>query len=149
MLIKQEIIIQINSKLQENISTLKNSISSAKESRDNDTKSSAGDKFETGREIINTEIQKGEIQLSKLFKLQSDLSLINTTKTFTKVEFGSLVSTKSYSYLISIPFGKVIIKDKTYYAISLASPLGQQIFGKSNGDKISFNGRSIEILGIE
>lgn len=149
MSLKQEIINLINSQLQENISTLKKSISSSKESRDNDTKSSAGDKFETSREIINTEIQKGEVQLSKLFRLQNDLSIINTKKKFTNVEFGSLVTTNNFSYFISIPFGKISIHGKLYYAISLASPLGQQIFKKAKGDIISFNGNNFEILSID
>ena len=143
--IKQTIIQHIDSLISEKIEALKLNIASARESRNNDTKSSAGDKFETGREVINSEIQKGEVQLAKQFKLQNDLKQLKLSKTYKKVEFGSLVFTNQFNYFIAIPFGKISINGKEFYAISLASPLGKQLFEKQVGDTIVFNDNKIKI----
>jgi len=67
---KQLIHNQLLTDLDKRIKSAKEFIESAKESRDNDTKSSAGDKFETGREMMQMEIDKNETQLRKALKLK-------------------------------------------------------------------------------
>ena len=58
--LKEQILNQLLTQLDQKTETAKTAIESAKESRDNDTKSSAGDKFETGREMMQMEIDKNE-----------------------------------------------------------------------------------------
>lgn len=120
-------------------------IASAMESRNNDTKSSAGDKFETGREMIQMEINNNEIQLNKAHILQQELSKIDLHKISEKIEPGSLVITNHENYFISVAMGKIMVDDQTYYAISLASPIGLLLSGKRKGDQVSFQNRTLEI----
>jgi len=44
----------------------------AKESRDNETKSTAGDKYETGRAMADIEVQKMDMQLAKHKQMLSE-----------------------------------------------------------------------------
>ncbi len=134
--------------LDEKIESAKMTIQSAKESRDNDTKSSAGDKYETGRAMMQMEIEKSEVQLSKTLKLKRELSQINIQKENKKVAFGSLVLSNQGNYFISIGMGKVEINNKVFFAISLASPIGKLLQNKTTGEKIKFNDKEITITDI-
>ena len=147
-MLKQKIYNSIVESLDYKIEIAKEAILSAKESRDNDTKSSAGDKFETGREMMQIEIDKNEAQLSKALHLKNDLSKINLLTNNTKVEFGSLVKTNNGTYFISVGIGKVEVDKKEYYAISLVSPVGKILYKKKIGDKVFFQNREFFIENI-
>jgi hypothetical protein len=61
---------------------------------------------------------------------------------------GSLVNTNTGNYYLSISLGKLTLHAKDYFLISAVTPIGKLLIGKSIGDSVSFNGKSIEILGI-
>ena len=146
--IKKQICTYILELLSEKAETAGQAIASAKESRNNDTKSSAGDKFETGRAMMQMEMDKSQMQLSKILEQQKDLTGIDLTKTYTKVEYGSLVQTNGGWYFMSIGYGKVTVSNNNYYVISMASPIGQALKGKEAGSTIQFQGREITIEAI-
>ena len=124
----------INKLLDERIETLERSILSARESRDSDTKSSAGDKYETGREMVQQEMDKYRGLLSKTYGLKNDLSRMKPKEKHDQVGFGSLAVTSCGNYFISVPIGKVAIQQEDIYCISMASPVGQLLNGKKEGD---------------
>lgn len=123
-------------------------IESIIESRNSDTKSSAGDKFETGRAMAQMELEKMGKALGRSTKLLQNLDLINLEKQYKQVEFGSIVITNKENYFASFGLGKVTVDSIDYYAISLASPIGQVIRQKRVGDIIEFQGRGIIIEEI-
>ena len=55
---KSEIHLKLRSQLEKSVEEARKEYALAKESRDSDTKSSAGDKFETGREMMQREMDK-------------------------------------------------------------------------------------------
>lgn len=146
--LKKQIYDELLNRLDQKIETAKLSIESTKKSRDNDTKSSAGDKFETGREMMQMEIDKNEAQLGKALKLKRELSQINIQKESKKVEFGSLVFTSEGIYFISIGIGKIEINKENIFAISLASPIGKLLHNKIIAKKVQFQGREFTINDI-
>jgi len=131
------------------IISLEQTIVSAKQSRDNETKSSMGDKYETGRAIIQFELEKNIIQLNKTRKLKAELLKIDLHKKYKKVEFGSLVATDKDTYFISIGTGKIKTNNNNYYCISQASPMGRTLFNKKEGDYFKFNGMDFIINNIQ
>ncbi|QGY42388.1 hypothetical protein GM418_01575 [Maribellus comscasis] len=145
---KEEIINEIVRQLDDRISFLKQSIQAAKESRDNETKSSVGDKYETGRAMVQMELEKNRAQLAKTEHLKTSLNKIDLHKRYEKVEFGSFVETNLGNYFISVAFGKVEINNVPIFSISLNSPVGKTIEAKTTGEKINFQGRQIEIKSI-
>jgi hypothetical protein len=146
--IKFELSLQISYQLELMINETRKSIKSAIESRDNDTKSSAGDKHETARAMVQIEIDKSEDQLKKTIDLQSELLSLNFEKEYKKIEKGCLVVTNTETFFISIGLGKIILKDSIYYAISLASPIGALLKDKVIGDKVQLNGKEILVKSI-
>lgn len=138
---KNQLIVQLLHELQLRKHTLENMLATTKESRDNDTKSSAGDKFETGRAMMQQEMDKLEQQLYQLKQQIHLLQTIDTRSAHSQVGVGSLVYTNTHTYFLAIPFGKMILNDHNYWVISTASPLGKCLMGKKEGDYFEFQGR--------
>lgn len=139
---------QIRELLNTRTEELTQAIASIKESRDNESKSSAGDKYETGRAMMQIELDKNETQLRNTLQLKSELSHINLQQSYDRVAFGSLVITNQENYFIAVGMGKIMLGDVAYYAISMASPIGMVLKDQKVGQKISFQGREIAILEI-
>ena len=146
--IKSRIVSLMQQILASKIKDAELAIASAKESRNNDTKSSAGDKYETGRAMMQMEIDNNELQLSKALLQQSELSKIDLTINKNKVVPGSLVITNHENYFISIAMGKIEADNQIYYAISMASPIGTFLLNKTVGEQINFQGRTLVIQKI-
>ena len=146
--LKLQLIQHLQRILESNEIAIKNALTLAKESRDGDTKSSAGDKYETGRAMMQIEIDKFENQLQKTRVLQKELERINLDRTFNEAVMGSIVQTNTDFIFISIGLGRIVLNGQNYITISQASPLGQAIYNKKKGEKFSLNGRENDILGI-
>ena len=117
-------------------------------SRDSDSKSSAGDKHETSRAKIQTEIDLLNKQLGLLNRQKQELSNIDFCKNYSSATIGSLVKTNNGSYFISIGIGRININNEIFYAISLVSPIGILLKNKKIGDVFSFRNTSFKIIDI-
>lgn len=146
--LKAMIYIHLQKNLDQKIQTARSAMQSAEESKNNETKSSAGDKYETGRAMMQMEQDKNEAQLMKLVTLKRELAQINLQKEYDKVELGSLVMTNQGNYYIAIGIGKIVVDQETCYAISLASPIGRLLHGKRQGDSVKFQDKVFEIEKI-
>lgn len=91
--------VHLQSAIGEKILICRKAIDLAIEARDNDSKSSVGDKYETNRAMMQIELEKNNRQLAQYLKQKKELSDIDINKTFDKVEFGSLVLTNQGNYL--------------------------------------------------
>lgn len=147
-MIKNRLIALLRHEITSKIEMLTVDIKSLVESKNNDTKSSAGDKYETSREMAQIELNKLEIQLQKSNVLLNELNKIEKIKSSKTIEIGSLVISSQENYFLSVPFGKLILEHNEYYAISLASPMGIALKNKKIGDIVEFGGRKIEIKEI-
>ena len=145
---KEDILSELHKIIDQKIKIASLAIESAKESRDSDTKSSAGDKYETGREMMQIEIDKNTVQLSNAKQLKDEISKIDCKKNYDKTDFGSLLVTSQGMYFISIGIGKIIINDKMIFVISKVSPIGTILLNKKKGDIVLFQNNKIEILNI-
>lgn len=138
---KTALLQQLETLVAEKVTMATQAIASTKESRDGDTKSSAGDKYETSREMAQQELNRLEGQLGQARGLKAELARINPAKTTTIAELGSLVTTSQGHFFLSVGLGKVEVEGTVYFALSLVSPMGKQLLGCKIGDKIQFNGR--------
>ncbi|MGI9530801.1 3-oxoacyl-ACP synthase [Lutimonas sp.] len=115
---------------------------------ENESKSSAGDKHETGRAMLHLEMEKASQQLEVVSKMKEVLQRIDLSINSSHARLGSLVTTSQGHYFLSISAGLIAIKDNSYYAISSSSPIGALLLGKSQGDEITLSGKKIELLSI-
>ncbi|MCS5490530.1 GreA/GreB family elongation factor [Algoriphagus limi] len=143
---KEEIFQMAVSFLKDRLSQLQEERKAISEGILEDDKSSAGDKFETGREMLTQDLRQVEGQIKSNSALLEELYRIQSIKGIgEKVREGSLVKIGDDHFLISVALGKLALPEGEIYLISPASPLAQQIFGKSNGDSVLFKGKSHQL----
>ena len=135
----------VNNRLQ----TVNDIISSNQKALQSETKSSAGDKHETGRAMLQLEMEKAGQQLTGIRQMKEILGKINISKTSKNVHLGSIIETNLVSYFLSISTGKIVVNNKVYFAISVSSPIGKLLLGKKENEVFYFNGNSIKIEKIE
>ncbi len=134
--------------VQERIDSFQKAMKEAQDSANSEEKSSAGDKYETGRAMMQIERDKNAKQLEETLKLKKALSVFSPQQTHTQVALGSLVYTQEGTFYIAISAGKISIDGTTYFAIAPTSPLGLAFMNAEAGHRITFNHKTYEITSI-
>jgi transcription elongation GreA/GreB family factor len=134
--LRQQLLSQCQLVIDQRIGSAEELIRMAQESANQEGKSSAGDKYETGRAMAQLEIEKASSQLAEANKLKQALKQVPSDAVGPVVRLGSLVITNQGSYFICIAAGKLTVDDKTWFAISPGSPLGAKLIGKKEGDVV-------------
>lgn len=145
---KHALLVHLNTLLDRSIHALKAELATTLDARNSDTKSSAGDKHEVGRAMVQQELDQLEAQLAKTQAMQQELARVPLDRNCDRVAFGSLVTTDQGCYFIAIGLGAVEVNGETCYVISLASPIGQALKDKRVGEVLDFNGKRITVEGI-
>ncbi len=150
MNLKQELLTYCHQWVDERINTSKQAIDSVQASANEETKSSAGDKYETGRAMAQLEIEKNTSQLAEAQRMKQLLNQISANASKKKIVLGSTVKTSIGNFFLSISSGKVTTREGTeYICVSTASPLGAKLVGLQAGDKTIFNHQQIDILNAQ
>lgn len=114
-----------------------------------DTKSSAGDKFETGREMMSRDLMTVENQLKQAnFEFDELCRLQAIKEPSSSVQEGSLVQVGADKYLISVSLGQLTVDGQKLFMLSKNSPLGEILVGTKKDDQVEFRGRSIRITEL-
>ncbi|MBX2873177.1 MAG: GreA/GreB family elongation factor [Saprospiraceae bacterium] len=145
---KQEIHELCVKKLEANIQQLTKAIADIQTAANQETKSSAGDKYETGRAMmqqekdkLNARLATNQHQLSQLNQLKPELSKA-------QAENGSLVRTNEGLFYFAAAIGKLLVGTQKCFVISLDSPLAKALWHKRKDEIIIFQGRKIRIVDI-
>lgn len=123
-------------------------IADARESSANETKSSAGDKYETTREVLQQEIDLNLSRLNELKKLKTVLDHISPTQTSLTISPGAVVYTSNGNFYISISAGKIEADGTGFYAISSSSPIASKMLGQKAGYSFDMNGKRFVIKAV-
>lgn len=119
------------------------------ESLQMETKSSAGDKHETGRAMVQLEQEKLAKQLLELDNMARVLDQVGIDSNSKKVGLGNLVRTNTAIYFIAISAGAVEIENtETVFCVSARSPIAQAMLGKEEGFEFVFNGAKQRVLEV-
>lgn len=123
---------------------------SLQESNQQEGKSSAGDKHETGTAMVHLEMEQWSRQREEHDRQMQELSrsapgLMDTT---IQVVPGSLVKATNGWYYVTTGFGKIEINGITIWAISAASPVGQALLKKRLGEAFAWGKVSGQIEAL-
>ena len=140
----KQCVAHVNTRLQ----TIQTIIYSHQKALSSETKSSAGDKHETGRAMLQLEMEKAVQQLASVQQMQQTLARVPIAKSSTSIRLGSIIETSSIHYFLSVSAGKLTVNEITYFAISPSSPIGQLLVGKQAGDIFHWNGKEIKINNV-
>jgi len=127
MTIKQDLYNQCELFVEQRLQIIKETIADIQKSLLSETKSSAGDKHETGRAMLQIEREKAGRQLAEIQKLAEILSKIDLKNTSNRIGLGSVVFTSDANYFIAISAGELSVNDEVFYAIS-ATVLSKAFF---------------------
>jgi len=119
------------------------------ESLKEESKSSAGDKHETGRAMLQIDRENAGKQLREIENLQRILPKIDILKISEYARLGSLVYTNHATFFISISIGAVVVSKTNYFCVALQAPIGLLVSGKKKGDSFSFNDKNYTITSIK
>lgn len=146
--VKQQLYAFCKSFIENRFVRINNNIESLQEALNSETKSSAGDKHETGRAMIQLEREKLGNQLAEAQLLQELFKKIPLKTGFSKVGLGSVVYTDRQNYYMGVSAGELKIDGVSYFAIAPNTPIGKLLLGKVVGDVVVFNSKKMEILQL-
>lgn len=147
--LKLQLLAHCRSETDARIKGITDSLTAIETARNGETKSSAGDKFETGRAMMQLEEAKLNHQLNEAVKVRDILEQVRSSDSTTgRIAAGSLVATNRGNYFLAVGLGKVKVAGRTFFCTSLDSPIGQFLHGKTVGDHFSFNELAFDILGV-
>ncbi len=148
MNIKEQLYKQCCDFVESRLTNINNVISEIQVSLQSETKSSAGDKHETGRAMLQLEREKAGNQLAEIQNIKEILSKVDTNKVLQIVGLGSVVYTTQSNYFISISAGQINANQSSFYAISPSTPIGQILLTKKAGDVIVFRDQEFKIIKV-
>lgn len=114
----------------------------------NDSKSTAGDKHETGRAMMQLAQEQLGKQLHEAELKRNQLARLNANHKHDRISECSLIETNEGTLFLATPLGKVQFENRVVFVISVQSPLGKLLSGKREGETVSFNQRIISIVSI-
>ncbi|MDN3676617.1 hypothetical protein QWY90_04755 [Flavobacterium paronense] len=145
---KQQILQRYKEMLQDRIDVFQDMISGLTVDAQNDAKGSAGDKHETALSMMHLEQEKLNQKLKEILEQKAILDKIDASQTHIKVALGSLVMANGMQLFISTALPKLILEDKSIFALSPQSPLGSKLMGNEVGFEFDMNGKPFIIQNV-
>ncbi len=143
--LKHKLVVYCRQEISKRIESSQQAMNNAQQAANEEGKSSAGDKYETGRAMMQIERDKAASQLAESLKLMQIINQLDLTHVHTSVRIGCLVQTQSQQFFLAVGLGAVTMDDETYYVISTASPMGKALLGLKAGDSFNFQGKQYTI----
>jgi transcription elongation GreA/GreB family factor len=145
---KEKLLEKVKELIENRMQTSYEAMEAAKNSANEEGKSSAGDKYETARAMGQLDREMNGRMYEQALQERLSLDKINTEMLFTKVSFGALVETTMGYIFVAIGAGIIELESKKFMIISTQAPIGQLIIGKTINDTFEFRGKSHKILFI-
>jgi transcription elongation GreA/GreB family factor len=114
----------------------------------NETKSTAGDKHDTSKSMMQLEQEKLGQQMKQLIQQKKILENLDIRRVTDKVEFGCVVETDNGNFFMSISAREIEIGNKIYIPVSMQSPLAMAMLNHCADDQVVFNGKAYTIKSV-
>ena len=147
--IKQSLLQECKNVVQRRYEKINQTLTDIIESLEDESKSSAGDKHETGRAMLQIDRENAGKQLAEVEQLQKLLPKIDIKSTSDYARLGSLVYTNHGTFFIGISTGAFTVGKTVYYCVALQAPIGKLLSGKKKSDSFSFNDKQYLITSIK
>lgn len=134
--------------VEQRISSATTAMQNAQDAANEEGKSSAGDKYETGRAMMQIERDQAAAQLDESLKLKRTLHQIGVRDRHELVMLGSVVVTKTFNAFLAVGPSKLTVDGKEYFIVTPMSPLGKALFGLKERSEFTFNNRVNTVLEV-
>jgi hypothetical protein len=130
------------------MATAQQAMTAAQAAANEEGKSSAGDKYETGRAMMQIERDQAAQQLDEALKLRNVLMLLKANNKSSSGP-GKVIVTSIGNFFIAISAGNCTIDNQSYLTVSTHSPIGKILSDAKPGQLVRFNGKDIRVHSIE
>jgi hypothetical protein len=134
--------------IKDRITATKLAINNAQEAANSEEKSSAGDKYETGRAMGHLQKDMFAKQQAENMKELDLLQKVNTETVYEVVQTGVFIKCAEYAFFIAAVLGKQQINGQVIFFLSPQAPLAKLLHHKKEGDRFVFNKMEISILEV-
>jgi len=134
--------------LAERIKYAEAGVEEAREAGRSDTKSSAGDKHETGRAMAQLEMEKQQTALGNLQDLARTLHGIDPDRRHLHFAKGALVQMEQGLFYVAAALGKIRVEETDVMVISPGSPLLAALIPMNIGEVREFKGARYRLIDI-
>ena len=134
--------------IEERIALSHNSIENAQSAANAEEKSSAGDKYETGRAMHHLEKEMYTKQWLANKRELATLLSISCSEIHLVPKSGSIVKSAEFCFFILAGLGKITVAGKIILCLSPFAPFAQILMNKKIGDVVIFDKREIIISDI-
>ena len=145
---KSDFLNAMHESIRQRISEVSLILDGIQESIHAETQSTAGDKHDTSRELMQQERNKVAQNLQNQISMDSLVLKLKTIAVSREVRFGSLVLTDIGWFFIGLPLGKIQFEDKNVLCVSANAPAAKLLESERVGASIKMNGKDIQILSI-
>ena len=146
---RQDIFEGLGSELERSLASRRGDLLSLREALGTETKSSAGDKHETGRAMIHLEQARVLEAVNRLEAMRSKLrQYAAAVGTVQRVSPGALVETTGPWVLVGVPLGKMQLPNALVLCVGAEAPLAQQWHGAKPGDQVALGPQKLTIQAI-
>jgi transcription elongation GreA/GreB family factor len=145
---KKELLAQCIEFIDNKYKTLQSEYKLYQESAANETKSTAGDKHDTSKSMMQLEQEKLGHQLNLLLQQRKILENMDVKRSTGKIEFGAVVETDQGNFFISIGAREIQINGQVFIPVSIQSPLAKILDRHVVNDAIKFNNKTYTINAV-
>lgn len=123
-------------------------IQDAQSGLQSESKSTAGDKHETGRAMLQLEAEKLGAQYQETLKMFNFIKQLNPNDSHQVIQLGSLIKTNLGLFYICSGIGSLQVEGHNIFVLSPIAPLSKVLLNKTLNDSFTFNGKTILVTSI-
>lgn len=146
---KPELLATIKTLVEQRMQTAWEAMQAAQVSANEESKSSAGDKYETARAMGQLDREMHGRQYDQAHQERLLLEKISKNEVFTKIAFGALAQTTAGWFFVAVSAGVLTHDGQKVMVVSPQSPIGQALMGRKAGESFTFRGKEDRILSVE
>ncbi|MFN4145247.1 MAG: transcription elongation factor [Runella sp.] len=146
---KHHLLTYLKSHFDTRLQMINEALQAAQSAANEETKSSAGDKYETARAMAQIERDRHAQLYEQIAQERAILERINPSTGFQRVGLGALVRSTAGIFFVAVSAGAVPMGDIEVIVVSPQSPLGTSLMGKQVGERFMFRQNENIIKQIE
>lgn len=135
--------------LEQRMADMEKAMLDAQESANSEEKSSAGDKYETGRAMSQIARDMSAKQLQQAKNDYKELMQLWPLQALASVQKGALIQLSNGQILfISTGIGLISIDEKKVAVVSTKAPIAAQLIGKKIGDEVLIAQKKVSVIEL-
>lgn len=147
--IRQQVVAALEASMEAGLLRARAAFEELQGSLEGESKSTAGDKHETGRAMVQMEMEQAAGRLSRVEGMMRQWHALEPGQSREQVRPGAVVNTDQGGFVIGVAWGKFVVPESDdWRAISADAPLAQAMQASGPGSTVEFRGRAWRITSV-